>query len=122
MTFDDQSLKSRAGMCSATSGESERPRWCVSKTPINVPAQLPEPLQMIFNMSLHTGSPGAVKNILFCTNQLSRATVWNKWHVALTPHVITSLNPLQFAYEERLGVEDVVLYIMDKRMALVRLG
>ena len=95
--------------------------------------ELGEPLQHIFNLSLQLGKVPALwkTSCLIPVPKKPHPSVLNDFRpVALTPHISKTmerpllhilrpqvrhaLDPLQFAYQEKVGVEDAIVYLMHR--------
>ena len=99
-------------------------------------AQLCEPLQRIFNPSLQLGQVPALwkTSCIVPVPKLKRPAELNDYRpVALTSHIMKTLerlllhllrlevkdtlDPLQFAYKEHIGVDDAVLYMLHRALS-----
>ncbi|KAI4905608.1 hypothetical protein NFI96_026862, partial [Prochilodus magdalenae] len=92
-------------------------------------AQLGEPLQHVFNLSLRLGRVPATWKTT-CLIPVPKKAHPKELNVALTCHVMKTMqrlllnhlrpqvhhaaDPLQFAYREKVGVEDAILYLLHR--------
>ncbi|KAI4893552.1 hypothetical protein NFI96_004195 [Prochilodus magdalenae] len=104
-------------------------------------AQLGEPLQHVFNLSLRLGRVPATwkTTCLISVPKKAHPKELNDYRpVALTSHVMKTMerlllnhfrpqvhhavDPLQFAYREKVGVEDTILYLLHRAHSLDKRG
>ena len=96
-------------------------------------AELGEPLQYIFNMSLRLGKVPTLwkTSCIVPVPKTPRPSVLNDYRpVALTSHIMKTMerlllhifrpqvqhaqDPLQFGYQEKVGVEDATIYLLNR--------